>query len=90
MPAELSRLRRPNARNSISGDALIMEATMPLARPGGDIAGARAMNTSTFSLRVGWIDSVAKAWAVPCENPIYDNDACAVVERMYSIVSGMS
>ena len=61
MVAELRMLRRPNVRNNTSGDALIRASTTPLWRPAGDIAGARAMNTSTLSFRVGWIDKVAKA-----------------------------
>lgn len=65
---------RPKARNKTSGDALINELTMPDARPGGAIAGARAMNTSTFSFKLGWIESVANAWAVPWENPMYDKE----------------
>ena len=44
---------RPKARKSTSGDALTRESTIPDVRPGGDIAGARAMKTSTLSLRVG-------------------------------------
>ena len=44
---------RPKARKRTSGDALTKESTIPDVRPGGDIAGARAMKTSTLSLRVG-------------------------------------
>lgn len=51
----------PKAKNKTSGDALMNELTTPDARPGGAIAGARAIKTSTFSFRLGWIDSVAKA-----------------------------
>lgn len=46
------------------------------------IAGASAIKTSTLSLRVGWIDNVAKAWALPWEKPTYDKDGCAVVVKM--------
>lgn len=69
MVAELSKLRRPNKRNSTSGEVFIKESTIPVVRPGGDIAGARATNTSTLSFNVGWIERVANACAVPCENP---------------------
>jgi len=51
-------------------------------RPLGDMAGARAIKTSTLSLRVGWIERVAKAWAVPCEKPMYDREGWLVVLRM--------
>lgn len=44
---------RPKARKRTCGDALTKESTIPDVRPGGDIAGARAMKTSTFWLRVG-------------------------------------
>jgi len=43
-------------------------------RPLGDMAGASAIKTSTLSLRVGWIERVAKACAVPCEKPMYDRE----------------
>jgi hypothetical protein len=65
MVAELSKLRRPNNRNRTSGEVFIKESTVPVVRPGGDMAGASAMNTSTLSLSVGWIERVAKACAVP-------------------------
>ena len=58
-------LFRPKARNMTSGEALVKALTIPLCRPGGDIAGAKAIKTSTLSLSVGWMESVAKAWAVP-------------------------
>lgn len=51
--AELSILRRPKARNKTSGDAFTRASTTPFRRPAGDIAGARAMKTSTWSLSVG-------------------------------------
>ena len=70
MVADVRIALRPNARNSTSGEALTNESTIPLFRPAGDIAGARAMNTSTLSLSVGWMESVAKACAVPCEKPM--------------------
>jgi len=41
------------------------ELTIPIAKPGGAIAGARATKTLTFSFRLGWMERVAKAWAVP-------------------------
>jgi len=43
---------------------------MPLERPAGDIAGARAIKTLTCSLSFGCTARVAKAWAVPWENPM--------------------
>ena len=55
---------------------------MPDATPLGDMAGASAMKTSTFSFSVGWMDKVAKACAVPCEKPIYDREGWCVVSRM--------
>jgi hypothetical protein len=63
--AELSKLRRPNRRNNTSGDVFMKESTVLVVRPGGDMAGASAMNTSTLSLSIGWIERVAKACAVP-------------------------
>lgn len=71
---ELKIERRPNRRNKTCGDAFISESTTPFLKPAGDIAGARAMNTLTLSFSFGCIESVAKACAVPCENPIYDSD----------------
>lgn len=68
--AELSKLRRPKRRKSTSGEVFMNESTVPVVKPGGDMAGASAMNTLTLSLSVGWIERVAKAWAVPWENPI--------------------
>ena len=59
----------PNARKITSGEALTRASTMPLDSPAGDIAGASAIKTSTLSLRVGCIDKVANACAVPCEKP---------------------
>ena len=43
----------PNARKRTSGEALTKESTMPLLRPAGDMAGARAMKRLTFSFRGG-------------------------------------
>lgn len=54
-------LRRPKAKKRTSGEALTKALTTPFRRPAGDMAGAKAMKTSTLSLRVGWMDSVAKA-----------------------------
>ncbi len=51
--AELSILRRPKARNKTSGEAFTKASTTPLRRPAGDMAGASAMKTSTWSFRVG-------------------------------------
>lgn len=50
------------------------ESTTPLRSPAGDMAGARAMKTLTFSFSFGCIESVANACAVPWEKPIYDNE----------------
>ena len=61
MVAELRMLLRPKARKMTSGEAFINESTTLLYKPEGDMAGARAMKTSTLSLSVGWIDRVAKA-----------------------------
>lgn len=71
---ELRMERRPKRRNRTSGEAFISESTTPFLNPAGDIAGASAMNTLTLSFNFGCIDSVAKACAVPCENPMYDSD----------------
>lgn len=68
--AELRMERRPKRRKRTCGEAFINESTIPFERPAGDIAGARAMNTLTFSLSFGCTARVAKACAVPCENPI--------------------
>ena len=38
----------PNVRKRTSGLALTRESTMPLFKPAGDMAGARAMKTLTF------------------------------------------
>jgi hypothetical protein len=62
--------RRPKARNKMSGEALTNESTIEELRPPGDMAGARAMKTSTLSLSVGWMDRVANAWAVPWLKPM--------------------
>lgn len=48
------------------------------------------MKTLTLLLSLGWIASVANAWAVPCEKPMYDRLSCCVVSRMYSMVFGIS
>ena len=73
---------RPKARKSTSGLVLTNASTMPLLSPAGDIAGAKAMNRLTFSLRPGCIESVAKACAVPWLKPIYESDGCDVVSRI--------
>lgn len=59
--AELRMDRRPKRRKRTCGDALISASTIPLERPAGDIAGAKAMNTLTFSFNLGCIDNVANA-----------------------------
>ena len=61
MVAELSMLRRPKAKKRTSGEALTKASTTPFRSPAGDMAGAKPMKTSTLLLRVGWMDSVAKA-----------------------------
>lgn len=68
--AEARMPLRPNMRNKTCGDALMRASAIPLARPGGDIAGARAMKTLTCWFNLGWIERAAKACAVPCEKPI--------------------
>lgn len=45
--AEARMPLRPNIRKRTCGDALINASAMPLARPGGDMAGASAMKTLT-------------------------------------------
>ncbi len=74
MVADGRMVFRPNARYKMSGDAFTKASTMPDATPFGDMAGASAMKTSTFSFNVGWMDKVANACAVPCEKPMYDKD----------------
>ena len=61
MVAELRMLRRPKAKKRTSGEALTRASTTPFRSPAGDMAGAKPMKTSTLLLRVGWMDSVAKA-----------------------------
>ena len=80
--AELSIERLPKAKKSSSGDVLMKVSTIPCESPEGDIAGARATNMLTFSLRLGLIEREANACAVPWEKPMYDKDFCPVVERM--------
>ena len=80
--AEESMLLRPNARKSTSGEAFINASTTLCRSPAGDIAGARATKTSTLSFRVGWMDNVAKAWAVPWEKPTYEREGWWVVARI--------
>lgn len=70
MVAELSMDRRPKRRNSTCGEALTRASTMPLDKPAGDMAGARAIKTLTCSLSLGWMDKLAKACAVPWEKPM--------------------
>ena len=79
--AALSMLLLPKSRKITSGDALIKASTIPLERPAGDMAGAKAIKTSTLSLRRGCIESVAKACAVPCEKPMYESEGWYVVLR---------
>lgn len=47
MVAELRIERLPNSRYSTCGDALTSASTMPLDKPAGDMAGARAIKTLT-------------------------------------------
>ena len=61
MTVELRMLLRPKARNITSGEALINASTTLLCKPAGDMAGARAMKTSTLSFSMGWTDRAAKA-----------------------------
>lgn len=63
-------LLRPKKRNMILGLVFINASTIGLCKPAGLIAGANAINTSTFLFNAGWMLSVANACAVPCENPI--------------------
>ena len=72
--AELRMLRLPKARKSTSGEALTSASTTPFCNPEGAIAGARPTKTLTLSLSLGWVESVANAWAVPCENPMYESE----------------
>jgi hypothetical protein len=53
--------RRPNRRKRKFGDAFVREFTSPEDSPGGAMAGASAIRTSTLPLRVGWIERLAKA-----------------------------
>ena len=73
---------RPNKRKRTAGDVLTNMLTIPDAIPGGAIAGASAIKTSTFSFKLGCIERVANAWAVPCEKPTYERDFCLVVLRI--------
>lgn len=68
--AEARMARRPNSRYRTCGEDLMSASAMPLAKPGGDMAGARAMKTLTCLLSVGWRDRAAKACAVPWEKPM--------------------
>lgn len=88
--AELRMDRRPKRRNRTCGEALIRASTIPLERPAGDMAGAKAMKTLTCWFSLGWIARVAKACAVPWEKPMYDKLSCEVVSRMYEMLSGIS
>lgn len=63
--AEARMARRPKSRYKTWGEDLMSASAIPLAKPGGDMAGARAMKTLTWVLSVGWRDSAAKACAVP-------------------------
>lgn len=53
MVAELRIERRPNMRKRTWGEALTRASTIPVDRPAGDIAGARAIKTLTWSLSLG-------------------------------------
>jgi hypothetical protein len=61
MVADDKMARRPNKRKRKLGDAFMSEFTNPEDSPGGAMAGARAIRTSTLPLIVGWIDRLAKA-----------------------------
>ena len=52
---------RPKARKRRSGLVLTKASTIPLLRPAGDIAGAKAMKRLILSLRSGCMANVAKA-----------------------------
>jgi hypothetical protein len=47
MVAELRIERRPNRRNKTEGDAVTSTSTIPLDKPAGAMAGARAIKTLT-------------------------------------------
>jgi hypothetical protein len=70
MVAELRMERRPKRRKRTCGEALTRASTTLLESPAGDMAGARAMKTLTWSFSLGWIARLAKAWAVPWEKPM--------------------
>ena len=53
--------RRPKRRKRTCGEALTSASTMPFERPAGDMAGARAIKTLTWSLSLGCTARVAKA-----------------------------
>jgi hypothetical protein len=59
--AELRMERRPNKRNKTEGDAVTSASTIPLDKPAGAIAGARAMKTLIWLLSLGWMAKLAKA-----------------------------
>ncbi len=63
---------------------------MPLESPAGDMAGASAMKTLTWSFSFGWKAREANACAVPWEKPMYDSDCWPVADRMYPMLSGMA
>lgn len=58
-------LLRPKKRYIKFGLAFMSASAIDAYSPAGLIAGAKAINTSTFSLSLGWILRLANAWAVP-------------------------
>lgn len=59
--AELRMERRPNNKNRTEGDAVTSASTIPLDKPAGAIAGARAIKTLTWLLSLGWMAKLANA-----------------------------
>jgi len=53
MVAELRIDLRPKSRKRTEGDALTRASTIPFDSPAGDMAGARAMKTLTWSFNLG-------------------------------------
>jgi hypothetical protein len=53
--------RRPNNKNRTEGDAVTSASTIPLDKPAGAIAGARAIKTLTWLLSLGWMAKLANA-----------------------------
>ena len=70
MVAEERMDLRPKKRYMRVGEAFMRLSTMGAERPGGAMAGARAMKTLIFWLSCGWMLRAAKAWAVPWLKPM--------------------